>query len=158
MPLLTETKQVVDSRWQRVADADELNAAKGQPVLVPFALYQEHEAELADAEVAVEIDGASDFDALLAIKERFALIAIAFPAFRDGRGFSLARILRREGYKGDLCATGGYARDQIGYLHRVGFNLFEVGEEYNAHWNAAFDEISVSYQTSADEPRPLFAR
>ena len=50
------------------------------------------------------------------------LIAVDFPAMTDGRGFSLARILREKGYRGRLRAVGGLISDQYGIARRVGFD------------------------------------
>ncbi|WP_199260967.1 DUF934 domain-containing protein [Paracoccus binzhouensis] len=55
-----------------------------------------------------------------------ALIAIEFPAMTDGRGFSLARILRERGYKGRLRAVGGLIADQYAMARRVGFDEMRI--------------------------------
>lgn len=160
MPLFNKDKQIIERDWQRVDDSEALAAADADVrLLMPFALYVETQDSLSGRDVIVEIDGDGDFDTLLEMRDRFRAIAIGFPVFRDGRGFSFAHILRREGYQGDLIATGNFARDQLGYLARCGFNLFDADDAvFNDHWLAAFDEITVSYQGAADDPRPLFAR
>jgi uncharacterized protein (DUF934 family) len=45
--------------------------------------------------------------------DRLALVEVAFPKFRDGRGYSSARILREAGYTGELRAQGDVLVDQI---------------------------------------------
>jgi phosphoadenosine phosphosulfate reductase len=58
---------------------------------------------------------------------RFALIALDFPKFSDGRAFSTARLLREKfRYTGELRAVGNVLSDQIPYMRRVGFDAFEV--------------------------------
>ena len=58
---------------------------------------------------------------------RFAIIALDFPKFSDGRAFSTARLLREEhGYAGELRAVGNVLADQIPLMRRVGFDAFEV--------------------------------
>ena len=59
------------------------------------------------------------------------LIAINFPVFTDGRGFSYARELRDKGYPGEIRAVGNFIRDQLAYLQRCGFNAFDFDENVN---------------------------
>ena len=54
------------------------------------------------------------------------LIAVDFPAMTDGRGFTLARILREKGYRGRLRAVGGLISDQYGMARRVGFDEVRI--------------------------------
>lgn len=92
--------------------------------------------------------------------ERLPLIAIDFPKFGDGRGYSSARLLRdRLGYKGELRAVGEVLRDQLFYMHRVGIDSFalKAGKDIEGALSA-FDDFSVAYQAAADDPRPLFRR
>ena len=75
-------------------------------------------------------------------------VEVNFPKFGDGRGFSVARLLRtRHGYKGELRAVGHITRDHLQALARVGFDAFELREGEDAHEAlAALDTFSVSYQ------------
>lgn len=58
---------------------------------------------------------------------RFALIVVAFPKFGDGRGFSLAHLLRtRHGFRGEIRATGEVLFDQLQAMRRSGFDAFEI--------------------------------
>lgn len=87
-------------------------------------------------------------------------IAIDFPQFTDGRGFSTARLLReRHGYRGELRAVGEVLRDMLFYLSRCGFDAFLLkGEnEPQAALRALFD-FSEAYQASVERPQPLFRR
>ncbi|WP_134678460.1 DUF934 domain-containing protein [Paracoccus ravus] len=54
------------------------------------------------------------------------LLAIEFPSFSDGRGFTLARLLREKGYKGRLRAVGGLIADQYAMARRVGFDEVRI--------------------------------
>ena len=88
------------------------------------------------------------------------MIAIDFPAFKDGRGFSQARLLReRYGYKGEIRAVGDVARDQMFFMARCGINAFEVkpGRSLEDALKA-FNDFSVTYQPAADDGRPFFLR
>jgi uncharacterized protein (DUF934 family) len=92
--------------------------------------------------------------------ERVARVEVNFPKFGDGRGYSIARLLReRYGYKGELRAVGQITRDLLFYLESVGFDAFllrdgEDGEEVLA----GFTDFSESYQASVARPVPLFRR
>ena len=62
---------------------------------------------------------------------RLSLVALEFPKFRDGRAFSWARMLRtRLGFKGEIRAVGDFLYDQINYQHRVGFDAWEVPDDF----------------------------
>jgi len=85
---------------------------------------------------------------------------VNFPKFGDGRGFSIARLLReRYGYKGELRAVGQVARDHLYYMEQCGFDayLLRDGEDV-AEALAAFDDYSEAYQSTVAQPIPLFRR
>ncbi len=91
---------------------------------------------------------------------RLPLIAIDFPKFGDGRGYTSARLLRdRFEYKGELRAVGEVLRDQLFYMARCGIDSFalKAGKDMQGALSA-FDDFSVSYQAAADDRRPLFRR
>lgn len=102
-------------------------------------------------------------DDLAAVAERLAglrVVAVTFPKFGDGRGYSIGRLLReRHGYKGELRAVGEVARDHLQLLAQCGFDAFELraGEDVEDAL-AAFDDLSDAYQASAAQPQPLFRR
>jgi uncharacterized protein (DUF934 family) len=100
---------------------------------------------------AVRLEPSDDARALIPHFDRLALIEVSFPKFRDGRGYSAARILREAGYKGELRAAGDVLVDQIAYMRRCGFDAF--------HADAELDEAAVEralarypdvYQDAAD--------
>ena len=80
------------------------------------------------------------------------MIGLDFPVFTDGRLFSVARTLRDQyGYQGEIRAMGGFIRDQIFFLSRVGVNSFEMEEGSDLHGAlSALDDFSVNYQVSSD--------
>ena len=92
--------------------------------------------------------------------DRVARIEVNFPKFGDGRGYSIARLLReRYGYKGELRAVGQITRDLLFFMESCGFDAFELREGEDAHEAlAAFDDFSESYQASVKRPLPLFRR
>ena len=91
---------------------------------------------------------------------RVARIEVNFPKFGDGRGYSIARLLReRYGYKGELRAVGVVARDHLQLMAQCGFDSFLLREGEDVQDAlAAFDDFSETYQTSAAQPVPLFRR
>lgn len=103
-------------------------------------------------------DQLDDFNGNL---QDLSLIAIDFPVFTDGRGYSLAAQLRgRYQYKGELRAQGAIHRDQLYMLKRCGFNALDFADE-QTDLNAALaslNDFSDDYQVSANQPEPLFLR
>lgn len=88
----------------------------------------------------------------------FAVVALEFPKFADGRAFSYARLLReRYGYRGEVRAVGTPVIDQAPFLHRCGFDAIEVpaGTSVDA-WLAAQTRINVTYQSAADGRAPVY--
>lgn len=82
----------------------------------------------------------------------FSIVALHFPAFRDGRAYSQARILRdRLNYRGELRATGDVASDQAHFLARAGFDSVELGARRPEDFLAALRRFSHYYQTDGAE-------
>lgn len=92
--------------------------------------------------------------------QRLALVAVHFPKFTDGRGYSTAALLRtRHGYRGELRAFGDVGRDQLYYLARCGFDSFRLADHRDPEAAlAAFGDFTVRYQGSVDDAVPLFRK
>ena len=106
---------------------------------------------------AVRLEPDEDARALIPHLDRLALIEVAFPKFRDGRGYSSARILREAGYVGELRAQGDVLVDQIGYLKRCGFDSFAPEKDLNpADVEAALTRWPEHYQGAADGAVPIW--
>jgi uncharacterized protein (DUF934 family) len=92
--------------------------------------------------------------------DRVARVEVNFPKFGDGRGYSIARLLReRYGYKGELRAVGEVVRDHLYYMENVGFDAFLLREgEDPVEALTGFDDFSEAYQATATRPVPLFRR
>ena len=88
------------------------------------------------------------------------LIAINFPKYGDGRGYSIARLLReRYGYKGELRAIGVVARDHLQLMAQCGFDSFQLREGEDAQAAlAGLEDFTEAYQANAAQPVPLFRR
>ncbi|QJD98729.1 DUF934 domain-containing protein [Massilia forsythiae] len=91
---------------------------------------------------------------------QFAVIAIDFPKFTDGRGYSIAFNLRRRlHYKGELRAIGDVLRDQLFQMQRCGFDAYATRPDRNIHDAVkGLSVFSETYQASVDQPQPLFRR
>lgn len=106
---------------------------------------------------AVRIEAGDDARALLPMLDRLALIEVSFPSFRDGRGYSSARVLREAGYTGELRAAGDVLVDQIGFMRRCGFDSFAPESPIDqATLDASLARFSNVYQPAADGAVPVW--
>ena len=106
---------------------------------------------------AVRLEPDDDARALIPHLDRLALIEIAVPKFRDGRGYSSARILREAGYSGELRAQGDVLVDQIAFMKRCGFDSFAPKASLNqADVEAALSRFEHVYQPAADAGVPVW--
>lgn len=106
---------------------------------------------------AVRLESGDDARALLPYLDRLALIEVAFPGYRDGRGYSAARILREAGYEGELRAQGDVLVDQIAFMRRCGFDSFAPQSPLNmADVEAALARYEHVYQAAADNAVPAW--
>jgi uncharacterized protein (DUF934 family) len=106
------------------------------------------------------LEPGDDPGTLVGSLERLRVVAVNFPKFGDGRGYSIARLLReRYGYRGELRAIGQVARDHLYFMAQCGFDAFQLREgEDPQEALAAFKDFSEAYQASAARPEPLFRR
>lgn len=82
------------------------------------------------APLGLRLEPGVDIEPILPDLPRFALVALAFPKFSDGRAFSTANILRSEhGFKGEIRAVGEVLFDQLQLMQRCGFDAFEILHE-----------------------------
>ena len=136
--------------------------------LIRFRDDAEHEEPVAalesflddpDIGAAVRLEPGDDARALLPYLETLQLIEVAFPTFRDGRGYSAARILREAGYTGELRASGDVLIDQVVPLRRCGFDALASRGELRADAvEAALARFPAVYQKAADPRLPVSAR
>ncbi|CAG4888175.1 DUF934 domain-containing protein [Paraburkholderia saeva] len=169
MASIIKNRAIVSDDWTvvRAAEDGTLPAVEALPagkVIVPFALWTASRDALTASrnagEIAVWLEPDSDPADIVGDFEKVALIAIDFPVFRDGRGYSIARLLReRYGYKGEIRAIGDVLRDQVRLMYRCGFDAFAVREDRDiSDAMKAFDDFTVQYQGAVDDPLPLFRR
>jgi len=84
--------------------------------------------------------------------EHFAMVALEFPKFRDGRAYSYARLLReRYGFTGEIRAVGDVLMEQLLFMLRTGFNAFEIqSADPLQEYQTALADFSVWYQPTGD--------
>lgn len=156
--LMIKDGQVIENTW--VLLTEENATTTEQPSIIPLGPYLADADTKASGNIGVFLENDTD---LIEVAEQLLdapVIAINFPGFMDGRGFSIARLLReRYGYQGEIRAVGHVIRDQLTYLKRCGFTSFCFAEDVDV--NAALNSLNdftEAYQTSVELTEPLFKR
>ena len=168
MPKLIRNGRVEDdARIVVTLTEDDTPDTVAQPdgaLLVPLAVWQTRRSELAGRDVGDWLAGDEDPAALADDLAALPVVGVHFPAFTDGRGSSLAVLLRsRLGYTGEVRAIGDVLRDQFNYYTRCGINALQPSEgrytdEQLAAATASIGDFSEPYQASVTPTSPLFRR
>lgn len=125
MPIVTDHGFEADV-WSR-AQAEE--ALSGRVIVSLEDLERRENPLSSDVEaLGLDLPNDADLDAVTPHFDRLTLIAVAFPSFADGRGFSLARRLRARGYRGTLRASGALVADQYAFARACGFDEVEISD------------------------------
>ncbi len=163
--MIIKNKTVMEDDWivLRLSESDtpENVAIPSGKVIVPLKVWQAQRDTLQRrTDLGVWLASDQRAEDLQNDLEALSLIAVDFPKFADGRGYSIAYRLRaRFGYHGELRAIGDVLRDQLFYMQRVGFNAFAPRPDKDIHDALkGLSDFSLSYQASADEALPLFRR
>ena len=162
MARIIKRRAVIEDSWL-LLDKDTVGALPfSGDVIVPLELWTSERETLAFrlGRIGVWLDADAEPAALAQDLARLDVIAIRFSSFTDGRGYSMARLLReRYAYRGELRAIGDVLRDQLCYLSRCGFDAFSLRADQDPmRALAALDDFSETYQAAADRPEPLFRR
>lgn len=163
--MIIKNKAVVEDDWQvfRLQDqetAEAVTVPDGK-IIVPLKVWLAQRAVLQQRnDIGVWFASDERPEDLAEDVHRFSVIAVDFPKFSDGRGYSIAYNLRsRLAYSGELRAIGDVLRDQLFYMQRVGFDTFEPRSDRDINDALkGFDDFSEVYQTSVDQKQPLFRR
>lgn len=165
MASIIKQRKIVTDSWQLLKPGTDGGAPpvpEAGDIIVPLVVWLDQRNVLLSrpGRLGVCLDG-DDEPALIAEDlKNFGVVAVHFPQFADGRGYSLGRLLReRYGWRGELRAVGDVLRDQLLYLSRCGFDAFDLrGDQDPQAALSAFNDFSDGYQAAADRPVPLFRR
>lgn len=165
MATLIKEQCIVEDNWCLLSRGPEGEATEAPPrrdVIVPLALWlARREVFLTyPGKLGVWLDANEGPAAIAGDLQRLALVAVNFPKFGDGRGYSTARLLRdRHGYRGELRAIGDVLHDHLHFMKQCGFDAFVLREDQDARAAlSVLDSFSEGYQTSVLRPVPLFRR
>ncbi|WP_395686163.1 DUF934 domain-containing protein [Aestuariivirga sp.] len=152
MPLLKNGLVIADTWLQADADGD---LPQQGNVIVPLERLLKEWDRLSQrsGSLGVRLGNTDRAELLEPFLHRLSVVVLPFPAFNDGRAYSIARKLREMGFSGELRATGNVLPDQLQFMLQVGFNAFEIGDRFSIDtWNRASRQMSLAYQ------RGLFRR
>jgi len=154
--VVTRDGAVIPDGWTLLAD-DETTGADG-PYILGFDRALS-ELDGLNGHYGVRIKPGDDVRLLEPYLEKLTLIEVSFPGFRDGRGYSTARILREDlKFTGVIRAVGDVLRDQLFYMLRCGFDEFAVKDrDPSEAVQSAAKRFSTTYQGAADAARPTWA-
>ena len=162
MPTLIKSGAIAADTYTRVDAVDGSLTLPAGDVLVGLDTLLAHRAQvLAHAGCkGVQLKPDQFAEQIADLVAKLDLVAVEFPAFADGRGYSTAYLLRtRFGYTGELRAVGDVFKDTLFYQARVGFNAFAIRDDKDAEVALrGLEDFSEVYHASADQPRPLFLR
>ncbi|WP_085314653.1 DUF934 domain-containing protein [Derxia lacustris] len=156
--ILGGTPALVIDDWTRIEDAAAGIPAAGK-VIVPLAWALDHADELrARGDFGIWLKPDDVVETAAPLLASAAVVAVQYLKFVDGRGHSIAWLLRKRlGYTGDVRAFGDVRRDQLYNLRRSGFSSFVLAEGQNAEASlASFKAFSGAYQLSADGRAPAW--
>lgn len=146
--MLLDAGGEIEDLWPCIADHEPLPAS-GR-ALVPAARLAEA-LKVKALELGVEVPNNTDPRKLAPRFDRLTMISVEFPAFADGRGFSIATVLREQGFRGRLRASGPVIADQFAYLLACGFDEVQVPETVALRqpveqWMAQLGRVTLAYQ------------
>lgn len=158
MPKIILNNEIVDDSWVKAELEGTLPT--GGKVLLPYPLWLAGDFDAAAFEsIGVWVPNDTVFGEEAFKLTDLPLVAIDFPVFSDGRGYTLARQLReRFNYTGELRAIGDVLQDQLFFMSRCGFNSYAVRADKSIEEAlAGMKPFSNAYQAALDKPAPLFA-
>ncbi len=167
MAQLIKNSAVTVDTWKTLeigeGESAESVALPAGDILFPLAVWQARKTEIISTHKRIGLIVQPDerIETVADDLHYFIVIAVNFPKFVDGRGYSTASLLRqRYGYAGELRAVGDVLHDQLFFMQRVGFDSYALKDGKNAVYaiEAGFSSFSRSYQGSTTEPQPHFRR
>ena len=156
--------KLVDGAYTLVDDAftavsDDQGLPPGDVIISLTRFSTEGDALVSQGRsVGVRIEPDEEAESLAYDLPKLAVVAVAFPKYRDGRGYTTGRLLReRYGFTGEIRAVGEVLREQAGFMVRCGFDAFEPADGATpAEWAHAVNRHRHVYQRAADARAPAF--
>lgn len=164
--LIKDNRVAVDG-WKTLELADGETAENvtlpAGDIIFPLPVWQARKAEIISCHkrIGLLLQPDERVEEIAGDLDYFIVIAVNFPKFVDGRGYSTASMLRqRYRYQGELRAVGDVLHDQLFFMRRVGFDAYALKDDKDAVYAlaAGFTPFSDSYQTSTSQPQPHFRR
>lgn len=149
---IIRNRKIVDDDFVHVADDASL-PEEGNIIVSLDRWRAEREALSAHSgKLGVTLQNTVDPREIADDLANFAVVAVHFPKYSDGRGFSIGRLLReRLGFKGEIRAVGNVLRDQVLFMERCGFDAYEVAQGKSLESALeGFEDFSVTYQDAVD--------
>jgi len=152
MPLLKDGVEITDDKWVRIDDDAALPEDCHALVTMRRWLAERDTLTARNTPIGVALESSDNPDAIMDDLGRFSLIEVDFPQFKDGRGFSVGRLIRHRGtYQGELRAKGDILPDQLHYLARCGYDAVDGDARITpAAWAEAQTRFSEVYQSTGD--------
>ena len=155
----TDSWQILDLA---AGESPETVALPDGDVIFPLAVWQARKDEIVSRPtIGLLLQPADRVEDVAGDLASFNLIAVNFPKFVDGRGYSTAALLRqRYGYTGELRAVGDVLHDQLFFMRRVGFDSYALkdGKSLDYAIAAGFKPFTEAYQGATDQAQPYFRR
>ena len=166
MAQLIKNGVAASDSWQILelaeGESPEAIALPDGDVIFPLAVWLARKDEiLSRPTIGLLLQPADRVEDIAGELASFALIAVNFPKFVDGRGYSTAALLRqRYGYTGELRAVGDVLHDQLFFMRRVGFDSYALkdGKSLDYAIAAGFKPFTEAYQGATDQAQPYFRR
>ncbi len=160
MPTLIKDGRVISDEWT-VRDEITDNAVAPRTIVpAAYAVLNAETLFAPDREIGIWLAGDAEPAEIAPLLKKVPLIAIRFAALNDGRGLSLAVLLRtRYGFNGELRAIGEVHEDVLHYMHRCGIDSYQLPDGHDPTVAlAAMKSLTDFYQGSVIDPRPAFQR
>ena len=166
MAQLIKNGVAASDSWQILelaeGESPEAVALPDGDVIFPLAVWQARKDEIVSRPtIGLLLQPADRVEDVAGDLASFNLIAVNFPKFVDGRGYSTAALLRqRYGYTGELRAVGDVLHDQLFFMRRVGFDSYALkdGKSLDYAIAAGFKPFTEAYQGATDQAQPYFRR
>lgn len=164
MPKIIKNRAIIEDQWVTLLNPEEqLSSTKDDAnIIVELAYWLSNKATLTlrSGQTGILITGADEPETFHEELEQIDLIAIHFAKFGDGRGYSIARLLReRYHFQQEIRAVGDVLRDQLRFMERCGFDAYALRADRNMEEALeSFACLTVDYQSDVLETRPIYAR